>query len=539
MRLFSAMSAARAAFTKAISPAPQAKQAARVVNHTYNSPHASYGSGIRTTATYMPMRELREARPMDRREAIKSSRFLRNRLGLVKALFENSARHAVGSGISPTTDSGDKEYDKRSDDFFENLAGHRTFDVREEHTVYTMQPMLLADMMCDGDLGAAKVRDENNNPRVQLFPTEAIGDAPGNPDQGWREGILRDLTGRKLRFRVLKETRPGDFGARRFFDYSASEFMHVARFDRININRPMPWLSHGKESCLDILDSTSLEKATRKLNSYIAAAITTPTGETPVGFEDTLLQEQETQLPSEAKDGTSSQKKTTRVYADFLGGAAIPVLADGEKFEFFANSRTSLSTTEFIDWLITDIATGFGVAKEFVWSVLGMSGPNARLILQQTDWFFKHLQEILIATFLQPVWEGVIEDALNRGKLKLPKPGANWRNVQWQGPQSMSIDKGRDGQLFETLVKSGMLSRSEWHEMSGKAGRRQRFKIMDEIAEDIAYCDSKKIPLELYFGTHPGQLLTVPGGKSKSNATDPEAIAEAVVNLMAAQKLGR
>lgn len=531
MRIFQAMSAARAAFTQALSSAP----AKKVSNRTITTPHATYGTGLRTTATYMPMRELREARSMDRREAIKSSRFLRNRLGLVKALFENSARHAVAGGLSPTTQSGDTDYDLYTDELFESIGNRRTFDIREDHTFYGMQPMLLADMMCDGDCAGAKVRDEKGEPRVQLFPSEALGDA-GTGGPGWKDGIQRDITGRPLRYRILKDTQPGSgTPSQRYWDYPADQFLHIARFDRININRPMPWLTHGKESCLDILDQTALEKAVRKLNSYVAAAITTPTGEVPIGFEDALVDEQET-LTTEKRDGTTKEKKTTRTYADFLGGAAIPVLQDGEKFEFFQNSRTSLSTTEFIDWLVADIAIGFGVRKEFVWSVLGMSGPNTRLILQQTDWFFQHLQEVLIATFCQPVWESIVADALNRGKLKLPKKaGANWRNVHWQGPQSMSIDKGRDGQLFETLIRSGMLSRSEWHEMSGKAGRRQRFRIMDELAEDISYCQSRNIPLELYFGTHPGQLV----GQPNKNPNDPEAIAEAVINMMASQKLGR
>ena len=543
MRIIQAMSAARAAFSSVLRSAPaksaettgSSAAAKKVSNHTYVTSHATYGTGLRTTATYLPMRELREARLMDRREAIKSSRFLRNRLGLVKALFENSARHAVAGGLSPTTQSGDTDYDLYTDELFDSVANRRTFDIREDHTFYGMQPMLLADMMCDGDCGGAKVRDENGEPRVQLFPSEALGDA-GVGGSGWKDGIQRDITGRPLRYRILKDTLPGAIAAGpRYWDYPAAQFLHIARFDRININRPMPWLTHGKESCLDILDQTALEKAVRKINSYIAAAITTPTGEAPVGFEDALTDEQDS-VTTEKRDGTTPQKNVTRTYADFLGGAAIPVLQDGEKFEFFQNSRTSMTTTDFIDWLVGDIAIGFGVRREFVWSVLGMSGPNTRLILQQTDWFFQHLQEVLISCFCQPVWESIVADALNRGKLKLPKKaGANWRNVHWQGPQSMSIDKGRDGQLFETLIRSGMLSRSEWHEMSGKAGRRQRFRIMDELAEDIAYCQGKQIPLELYFGTHPGQLVTQPG----KNTNDPEAIAEAVINMMRSQKLGR
>jgi capsid protein len=543
-RIWKAIHAARAAWGNVPVGIPVADAPlARVVNTEATTtvpaanvptPFGTGSSGMRSSATFWPLKDLREAKPVDRRESQKTSRWLRNRLGLAKALFEGTARHALGEGLSPSSDSGDREYDKRVDDLVDQIANRPTFDVRREHTFYRMQPLLLQDMICDGDAGAAKVRSAENLPCLQLFSAEAI-DNNGTEamSEGWREGILRNLEGAALKYRIIKEPVPGQaWGPRRSWDYQASEFLHVARFDRININRPMPWLNHGHGSCVTMLDLRELELKVAVLNSYFAGAITTPDGEAPDAIAEALVNRRAKKNNQKA-DGTTEQVDTVRKYAEFFGGAALPVLREGEKLEFFRNDRQSSTFTGFIDWLVNDIAWGLGVPPQFVWAVMGMTGPNARLILQQSEWFFKHLQSVMVERFCQPVWESLVAEALNRNIIKPPKAGAVWNAVHWQGPQSMSIDKGRDGQLFKDLVNGGMMARSEWHEMNAKHGRNHRRRIMDELAEDLEYCKTKGIPMELYFGTAPGQMGAPGAGRNAE--VEPEKIAEQVVNLLDAQ----
>lgn len=499
------------------------------------TPFGTGNTGLRTNTTWLPVRDLREARPQDRRESIKTSRWLRNRLGLAAALFEGSARHAIGSGLSPTTDSGDMEYDKRADDHFETLANTRAFDIREEHTFYSLQKPVLSDMMCDGDCGAAKVRDDAGAKRLQLFPTEAIGNTgTERPLEGWRDGIRRNLAGTPLQYRILKEPTPGNYAPGKF-DYFPDQFLYIANHNRININRPMPWLNHGHGCAISILDLRELELKRAALNAFFAAVITTPDGEAPDPIADALIQRRSSKT-TQKSDGTTTTTDTTRTFADFAGGAAMPVLRTGETINFLKNDGQSATFTGFLDWLVNDIAWGFGVPPQFVWSILGMTGPNARLILQQSDWFFKHLQEIMIQCYCQPIWESIIGDALNTGALTLPKHGGNWKNVRWQGPQSMSIDKGRDGTMYQGMVNSGMLARSEWHEANGKAGRRARTRIIDELAEDIQYCQTKAVPIELYFGTHPGQMSGPPSANPLQKE-DPEKLAQDIVTALLATSL--
>ena len=551
-RIFRAIHAARAAWGKVPMGIPVTSDTARAVAVIRNegeattavampvpTPFGTGNSGTRSSASQWPLKDLRQAKPLDRRESQKTSRWLRNRLGLAKALFEGTARHAIGEGISPSLDSGDREYDKAMDDLFESTANRKTFDIREDQTFYRMQGLLLQDMLCDGDAGAGKVRGEDNRPCLQLFPAEAIDNVGTEPaSEGWREGIQRNLEEKALRYRILQEPLQGlwggagaglGWGARQHHDYDADEFLHVAHFDRVGINRPMPWLNHGHGSCITMLDLRELEMKVAILNSYFAGAITTPDGDPPDAIVQGVVNRR-SQKTNQKKDGAAEVVDTTRTYAEFFGGAALPVLREGEKIEFFRNDRQySAFTGGFMEWMVNDVAHGFGISPRLVWTMLGVSGPDVRLVLQQGEWFFKHLAGIMVERFCQPVWVDLASEAMHLGLVKPPKAGAVWNAVHWQGPAGMSIDKGRDGHLFKELVNGGMMSRAEWHEMNGKHGRNRRRKIIDELAEDLEYCKTQGVPMEIYFGVQPGQM-----GQAVQNG-DPAKMAEAVVNLLEEQ----
>lgn len=466
-------------------------------------------SGFRSGATYKPMRELRDAKPLERREAIKTSRTLRAKLGIIKALFENTSRYALGRGLMPTSSCADTEWAKMADEIFAMKTGTKEFDVREELTFAQMQKLLLPDIMCDGDAGAAPVRDERGQPRIQLFPSEAIGDVYGSSyfsnRDGWRDGILRNAEGRPIAYRILKEQTIGRTGGQPYFDYPARTadgargFYHIGRTDRINANRPLPWLHHGDQSAINILDLNALEMAAAKLNSYFAASITTKNGEPPSSMQDMLSHEVKT-IQSVDAAGTATTEQKEQKLINLFGAAALVPLAEDEEMNFFKNERPSTTFTGFIDYLISDIATGFGVPPQFIWGVTGLAGPYARLVLQQADWFFADVADMLICDFCQPVWEDIIADAMNRGELRAPRPGTNWRAVQWQGPGSMTIDKGRDGKLFRDMVLAGMGRRSTWHELNGKNGETENRKAIEEIRRLMDLCDEMGVPHAYFFG---------------------------------------
>ena len=493
------------------------------------SPFSPPPSGYNSQVTYSPLRDYRDVRPQDRRDAVKVSRYLRAKLGLVKALFENTARYSLGRGLVPSSSCLDEEWARLADEYFHTVTHRKEFDVREELTFYGMQRLLLPDVMCDGDAGVAKVRGEDGNPQLQIFPTEAIGNAIGeaiyDPMGTWREGILRNAAGKAIRFRVLKETRREvapivamPEGSRRYYDYQARDFLHLGRTDRINANRPMPWLYHGDGCALQILDLNTLEMETRKLHAFFAGTLESESGAPPVSMEDLLSRELDS-VRDVAPDGTVGTKTVERDFLNIHGAANMIPLARGEKANFFKDGRDATSFTDFIEYMVTDIAMGFGVPREFIWGLASLSGPSARLVLQQADWFFSDAADMLVTKFCQPVWEAVVADGMNRGQLDPPQTG-NWRAVSWQGPGSMTIDKGRDGKLYLDLVRSGMGTRSAWFEMTGKDGRTEMRKAIEELRWAMDECDRRGVPYSLFFGPEVAQALQ--GGAT------PEEIADEV-----------
>ncbi len=130
----------------------------------------------------------------------------------------------------------------------------------------------------------------------------------------------------------------------------------------------MPWAYHGQNCAVDILDIRAFEKAAVKLNSYFAGAITTPTGKAPAGVR--------AKAAGAVGAGDGGSEVETRAYREFFGGAAIPVLKKGEEIKFFSSDRPSMSFAGFIDFLVRDIALGYGAQPELFWAAAAWAGQT-------------------------------------------------------------------------------------------------------------------------------------------------------------------
>ena len=417
--------------------------------------------------------------------------------------------------------------------------------------------MALSNMLCVGDLGIGKVRDDAFNPRLQMFPSQAIDNLHsgfGNrqrSNNGFKEGIRRAGNGgRALEYSILKDA--GSFGGPRTVEtFDAADFMHVGRFNIIGQNRPLPWMLHGINAGVHILDITQLKMAAAKVNAYFAGWIETNDGSVPDSIADTVLErlaKEQAAAAGGSADSSKDKDDSMRSYANFMGSAGLPVFEKGEKLNFFKGDFDAMTLTEFMNWLIMDMSVGFGLDGSFIWQIISQSGPMARLTLQKADWFFDDLVQIMVSRMCQDTWDGVIEDGIARGFVPVPKAGADYRDCAWQGPGSMTIDKGRDGKLFRDLVNSGMEARSLWHEMNGRNGGQARKAIIAELIEDIKECQeqaaAQNIPdlwpviVRMYFGNDKAfaSAMDSSAGHAAQNQNDPQALAEAVLEAMEFQR---
>lgn len=458
---------------------------------------AANNTGTRTSVAGFPRDPRRELTPMQRMEIVKKSRLLRNALGYVSRLIEGTVRYSIGSGLVPSASTTDPAFNERADRSFEEWAQEKLVDVTGENNFYGLQKLAASEMMADGEVFAVKCKLEGYC-QLQLLKTHQVGDLPWSIQRdAFRDGLRLNEFGRVLGYRVLQDGPRGigSYGMTRL-DYNAEDIIHIFDPERIGQRRGLPWMYHGVNCCIDILDLNALEKVAAKLHSYFAAAITTPEGEKPKGLTGNL--------PAAKKANNADNDKLTRQYHDFLGGGAMPVLKDGEKIDFFASNRPSTTFAGFIDYLKSDVCAGWGVQNGFWEAVSGMNGQALRFVLVDASWLFEDVQQLVVDRFCDPVRKWVIANAIMKGELALGRD-PQWWACEWQGPQKITVDRSRDGNLEISLVNNGMMTLDEFWKSRGYNPRKMRRKRIDELAEDMEYAKLKGVPFGLYMRSDPGQ----------------------------------
>lgn len=495
------------------------------------TPWGTSWTGHGTDAGAFNTRRLQDILPAERRYTIARSRFIRNRTGLGKAMIEGCARYSIGEGLWGYSATGDDQYDaacnRFCDDWLASEDDQRNIELSGEHSFLSIQSVIAMAMMTDGDVGAYKVlrRDMSGKPvdmpKLQLFATDQITDnLTGGWDvfgtgYGWREGILRDEFGRKLKFRVHVELAPGypiapGYVPSMFAEVDARDMIHVLDPNRIGIGRGIPWTTHGQDSSVAMMDLTQLEKAAAYLNSFFGAVITTPTGEIPEGFEAEVFRSRRRSSEGEGEQGKKKRAdQLYRKYANFLNGALIPVLKEGERIEMVKNDRPSVTFTGFMDWLVNDIACGFGVPPSFVWAAAGRTGPETRQTLAQADWFFKHIMMRMRQRFCKPARDFYIRWGLVTGKFndgKLPRNGASPFLARWHGPRKITIDERYFYKTWLDRLAQGLGTEEEFYADLGlEAADVRRARVL-EVKDWLRLCEENGVPYDLVKQAMPGQM---------------------------------
>lgn len=461
----------------------------------------SNDTGTRTIVPFSLGAGRSEIVEWERKKLIAKSRALRNNLGLVGHLFGGVSGYSIGEGLVPQPQTADKEWNKKAIAFFDGVANHRNWNVAGDSSFYQDQTMVLPELMCDGEIFALKVLGDFGE-QNQLFTTEQIA---GGDGEDWKDGILYNSLNRALKFRIEQEVSPGFKD--RFTDQDRQNIVHAYWKKRIHQRRGLPWLHHGVNSCLDILDLLAFEKVAAKLNSALIMAVTTASGKLPASMDHLVKSAKE---GAEAAQPGDKPKPDDNLKTLNIFGNQVPILKGTEKIEFFEGKRPSLTFAGFIDYLIRDIAWGFGegVAPELIWAISGITGANTRLIVELGDRFFKRVASILTDAYCQPVWEWVIARACVSGALPWPNDEAkrSWALCKWRGPRTLTVDRGRDGRLYIELVKNRMMTLEEWWTINNEDPAAMRRAWIDELAEDLAYCEQKGVPPAVYLNSQPGQL---------------------------------
>jgi hypothetical protein len=139
----------------------------------------------------------------------------------------------------------------------------------------------------------------------------------------------------------------------------------------------------------------------------------------------------------------------------------ITYLEPGEEMQFpDSPNRPGNGFQEFHKILLRNICMGVGIPYSFAVDPSAMSGPTARLEMQQASRTFKRHQKLLEDKVLRPVKNIVIADAVSRGLIK-NNLGTKTTKGVFNFGANVSIDLGRESESAIAEFKSGLRTGSD------------------------------------------------------------------------------
>ena len=278
----------------------------------------------------------------------------------------------------------------------------------------------------------------------------------------------------------------------------AEDIIHVALFDRPYQTRGVPWMH-----------ATLLKL--RHMGGYEEAEIIAARASAAVmGFR----QKPEVDIPGDGADDADDVMDGERV-TDMAPGIIMD-LAPGETFTGFNPSRPNAAMDPFMRYMLRSVAAGVGVSYESLSRDYSQSNySSSRLALLDDRDLWRILQDWLIETLCQPVYEAWLEMAVLSGALNLPAYETTpeiYQAIRWAPRGWQWVDPAKEGSAAKNDVRSGFKTLADVHAEQG-----------DDFED---YC--KRRQTELRLAKQYGLVLdTDPGQVNEKGQVQPTPAAEA------------
>ena len=422
---------------------------------------ANYG---RTTADWVTLSTSADA------ELYTSLRVLRNRVRQLCRDNEHAkqgqrliANNVVGPGIglqSEVMTRGGKLNERINDKI--EAAWQRWGRAKTCHTAGKLswagiQRMVMTSTPADGEVLIRKVKRAFGGSRVP-FALEVIeadqlvdnwtGRAPNGNEV--RMGVEVDEWMRPLAY-WLYPRHPGDNmvqGVPQSNDYQrvpADEVIHIARFERPNQTRGVPWFHSTMVKLRHIGGTEEAEIVRARASAAIMGFVQTPEADLAT---------------DEGDSGSDGVMDGERVW-DMAPGT-IRELAPGETFSGFNPSSPNAALDPFLRYMLRSVAAGLGVSYESLsrdYSQSNYSSSRLALLDDRDNW--RVLQAWLIETLHQEVFEGWLEMAVLSGELNLPAYESDpeiYQAVRWMPRGWDWVDPAKEVAAAKAAVRAGFMT---------------------------------------------------------------------------------
>lgn len=398
----------------------------------------------------------------------------------IKTVF---VAHAVGAGIMPKPDTGNKALDKRVKAAWKKWGKH--CDAEGQLNIHGLIALATGCIVESGEvLGRMVPVSVNDVPRgvvpleLQLLEPDHLDssrDLVMTTDAIVDQGIEYNRRGKRKGY-WIHPVHPGARGLTMpsaSVRVDASDMLHVFRKDRIGQGRGVPWLAPVMLKGRDVADLEEAVVVKARIEACLAAFIKTN------NTARTLANKRDETKP----DGT------TRRIENFSPGM-VAYMDQGEELQT-VNPSSSIQFDAVLKTAFQSLAAGAGITYDQLTGDLSRANFSSlragkiefRRIVEQ----FQHLT--LVAMFLEPLWDRWIEQAVDAGVL--PRRAGGYP-VEWIMPANEPIDPMKDMQADILAVRSGRMT---WPQFVAAWGVDPDTQL-DEIESWLKDIDKRKIVLD-------------------------------------------
>jgi len=378
----------------------------------------------------------------DRVELMKRARDLAENVGLVRSLLLKFAGHVAGS-VSYQARTPNTQINSEIEAYWSEWWDK--CDISSRHAGSTLMQVAVMSMLRDGDFLFVLVRDGDGNLKIQGIEADRLGD----PFKVYTSleligGIHIDRnTGAPTAYDIYNRSI-GDF-----YTYQAtipaSQAFHLFDPLRIDQYRGISAFHTAINDATDIHELTGFEKMAAKTASSQSA----------------IVKRNNNNAADLATLSTDEDLSGNAIKLETIESGKISYLEPGEDIVFpNGPSRPSGAFMEFHKVLMRNICLGLGIPYSFAVDPSQMSGPTARLEMQQAGRTFRRYQNLLNDKVLRPIKNIVLADAVARGLISGSEGTKTTKGIFNFGA-NVSIDLGRESASAIAEFKTGLRTASD------------------------------------------------------------------------------
>ena len=445
----------------------------------------------------------------DRVELMKRARDLAENVGLVRSILMKFASHTAAN-ISYQARTENPEVNTEVEAYWAEWWDK--CDISTRHTGSTLMQVAMMSMLRDGDFLFVLVRDKDGNLKIQGIEADRLGDP-------FKVYTSLDLIGGIHIDRDSGAPTAYDIYNRSIGDFytyqatiSSSQAFHLFDPLRIDQYRGVSAFHTAINDATDIYDIINFEKMAAKNASSQAGIV-----------------KRNNNNASDLSNLTNDEDLNgNTIKLEAIESGKISYLEPGEDIVFpDGPSRPSGAFAEFHKILLRNICLGVGIPYSFAVDPSSMSGPTARLEMQQAGRTFRRYQKLLDDKVLRPIKNIVIADAVARGLIENNSGSRTTKGIFNFGA-NVSIDLGRESQANLAEFRAGLMTASQIYSERGldfESSMRQRAieaKLIKDLAQKYGVAPETisdivpptPPPPQGGFPTNPDQPTPTGGGNS-------------------------